>query len=89
MECLPSFEGIVLGQPLGLHRPLAPIRRPLEASILRNWIGDITAAPFYVYSFLRYSLSLLSRLHTIVSFATLISYMEHKFPETPSIRAGT
>lgn len=72
-ESLPSFEGIVLGQPLRLSCHVAPIRGPLEASILPNWTGDIAIAPFYVYSSLPYLLLLLLRLRTIVSFATLIS----------------
>lgn len=36
VEFPPSSEGIVLGQPLRLSCPAAPIRRPLEASILPN-----------------------------------------------------
>lgn len=83
MECPPSSEGIVLGQPLRLSCPVAPIRRPLEASILPNLDWDIATAPFYVYSSLPYLLFLLLRLRTIVSFATLISYFEHEVSGNP------
>lgn len=47
VECLPSFEGIILGQPLRLSCPVAPIR-PLEASILPKWTWDIAKPPFCV-----------------------------------------
>lgn len=54
-----SFEGLVLGQPPRLSCPVAPIGRPLEASILPNWTGDIATASFYVYPSLPYLLFLL------------------------------
>lgn len=49
-----SSEGLVLGQPPRLSCPVAPIGRPLEASILPNWTGDIATTPFYVYLSLPY-----------------------------------
>lgn len=74
-----------MGQPPCLCRPVAPTR-PLEASILPDSTEDVAIVPLYVYPSLP-SLLLHERMRTIVSFATLISYIDHKIQGTPSIRA--